>query len=364
MFDLSLSKEQKMVKDSFAKVVKDLIAENAHDMDESGEIPAEAIQTAWELGGAISSVAEDLGGYGMEDSPTLSSIILEELAYGEMAYAAAVMAPGLFISPLNALGTEDQKKKYLPQYCTDDYKAATMALCEPHFGFDPVNLKTTAEKKNGSYVLNGAKCYVPCASGSDHMLVAADLDGAGNLFIVSADNPGLSIGEKEKNLGLYSLETNSVTLENCEIPAEDRLGGEEGCDYDQVLARARTASASLAAGMCKCSLDIAKGYAVERQQFGEPIAHRQSVAFMIAEMAYETDAVRLLAWQAASKLEAGKSAKREAYLAKLYAGEMAMKICDYGVQILGGHGYIREMNAERLYRNSRSISCLEAVATV
>ncbi len=364
MFDLSLSKEQKMVKDSFAKVVKDLVAENAHDMDESGDIPAEAIQTAWELGGAISSVAEDLGGYGMEDSPTLSSIILEELAYGEMAYAAAVMAPALFISPINDMGTDEQKKKYLPQYCTDNYKAATMALCEPHFGFDAVNLKTTAEKKNGAYVLNGVKCYAPCASKSDHILVAANVDGANNLFVVSSDNPGMTVGEKEKNLGLYSLETNSVTLENCEVPAEDMVGGENGCDYDRMLSRTRTATAALAAGICRCSLDIAKGYAVEREQFGEPIAHRQSIAFMIAEMAYETDAVRLLAWQAASKLEAGKDAKREAFLAKLYAGDMSMKICDYGVQILGGHGYIREMNVERLYRNSRSISCLEAITTL
>ncbi len=364
MFDLSLSKEQKMVKDSFAKVVKDLIAENAHDIDESGEIPAEAVQTAWELGGAISNVAEDLGGYGMEDSPTLSAIILEELAYGEMAFAAAVMAPALFISPINDMGTDAQKKKYLPQYCTDNYKAATMALCEPQFGFDAVSLKTTAEKKNGAYVLNGVKCYVPCASQSDHMLVAANLDGANNLFIVSSDNPGLKVSEKEKNLGLYALETNTVTLENCEVPAEDMVGGENGCDYDRVLARSRTATAAVAAGMCRCSLDIAKGYAVERQQFGEPIAYRQSVAFMIAEMAYETDAVRLLAWQAASKLEAGKDAKREAFLAKLYAGDMSMKICDYGVQVLGGHGYIREMNVERLYRNSRSISCLEAITTL
>lgn len=364
MFDLSLSKEQKMVKDSFAKIVKDLVADNAHDMDENGEIPADSIQKAWELGGSISGVPEELGGYGMEDSPILSSIILEELAYGDMAYAVAVTAPSLFISPLNDMGTEEQKKKYLPPYCTDDYKAATMALNEPHFGFDPVNLKTTAEKKNGSYVLNGVKCYVPRASNSDHILVAANADNASNLFIVSADNPGLTIGEKEKNLGMYALETNTVTLANCEVPAQDMLGGENGCDFDRVLARSRIAMTSMAAGVCRCSFDIARNYAVEREQFGEPIAHRQSIAFMIAEMAYETDAIRLLGWQAASRLEAGKSAKREAYLAKLYAGELSMKICDYGVQVLGGHGYIREMNVERLCRNSRGISCLEAVATV
>ena len=364
MFDLSLSKEQKMVKDSFSKLVKDLIADNAHEMDEAGEIPISSIQKAWELGCSVSGVPEEYGGYGMEDSPILSTLVLEELAYGDMAYAVAVTAPSLFITPINDMGTEDQKKALLPNACTDDYSVFTMAMCEPHFGFDAVSLKTTAEKKNGSYVLNGTKCFAPCASQAEKMLVSASLDGANNLFVVDKGTTGLSIGEKEKNLGLYSLETNTVTLENCEVPSEARIGGDKGVDYDRVMARSRVAMAAMAAGMCRCSLDIVKQYALEREQFGEPIAYRQSIAFMIAEMAYETDAIRLLAWQAASRLEAGKSAKREAYLAKLYAGEMAMKICDYGVQILGGHGYIREMNVERLYRNARCISCLESLSMV
>lgn len=364
MINFSMSKQQQMVKKEVAKLVKDIVTDNAHDMDESGEIPADAIQKAWGLGASISSVPEECGGYGMDDSPIESAIVMEALAYGDMAFAIAATTPSLFISPIAKMGTEDQKKKYLPNYCGDNFSACTMAINEPRFGFDAVSLATTAEKKNGSYVINGEKCFVPMAASAKHMLVAAACDGQNELFVVSADNPGLKVGDREKTLGLYALEMSRVALENCEVPAEDRLGGDQGCDYDLMLQRSRIAMAALAAGMTNASYDTAREYAKTREQFGEPIAYRQSVAFMLAEMAYEVDAIRLMAWKAASKLEAGKDAAREAYLAKMYAGEMTMKLCDYGVQIMGGHGYIREYPVERYYRNARAISNLEALAIV
>ncbi len=364
MFGFSMSKQQKMVKDEVAKLVKDIVIDQAGEMDEECAIPEDSIQKAWELGASISSVPEEFGGFGMEDSPIETTIILEELAYGDMAFALAVTAPSLFISPLLQMGTDAQKKKYLPLCCKEAYSPCTLALNEPRFGFDPVDLKTTAQKKNGSYILNGTKCNVVYAEKSSHIMVAANLDGKNDIFIVDKENSGLSVSEKEKSLGLYSLDTNEITLENCEIPAEDRLGGDEGCNYDMLLQKTRIGLSAVGTGVARASYEFARDYAKDRVQFGEPIAHRQSIAFMIAEMAYEVDAMRLMTWKAASKLEAGKDAKREAYLAKLYAGEMAMKVTDHGVQILGGHGYIREYPVERYYRNGRGIAILEAMATV
>jgi alkylation response protein AidB-like acyl-CoA dehydrogenase len=353
-----------MVSREVSKLVKGLVADSAHEMDENREIPADVIQKAWELGASVSSVPEEFGGHGMEDSPVESTIVLEELAFGDMAFAVAATTPSLFINPLVSMGTEEQKKAYLPLYCREDYTPATLALNEPHFGADVMNLKTTAVKKDGSYVINGSKCFVPMADKAGHMMVAASVDGVGNLFIVSMDNPGVTVDEREKNLGCYALPTFEVILTECVVPEKDRLGGENGCDYFKFIQKTRVGMAAMAAGIARASYEFAKDYARGRVQFGEPIVNRQSIAFMLAEMAYEVDSIRLLAQKAASELAAGKDVSRSSYLAKMYAGEMAMKVTDYGVQILGGHGYIREYPVERYYRNARGISILEGMAIV
>ena len=262
------------------------------------------------------------------------------------------------------MGTEDQKQKFLPQYCGDAYEPCSFAINEPHFGFDVMDLKTTATKKNASYILDGVKCFVPEAEASDHLLVAASLEGKNQLFIVDRQNPGLTIGGREKNIGLYALKTYEITLNQCEVPAQYRLGGEQGCDYDKLIQKTRTAMAAIGTGVSRAAYEFARDYAKDRVQFGEPITHRQTIAFMIAEMAYEVEAMRLMTWKAADRLESGKDAKREAYLAKIFAGDMTMKITDYAVQILGGHGYVREYPVERYYRNGRCIANMEGMAVV
>jgi alkylation response protein AidB-like acyl-CoA dehydrogenase len=364
MLDFSYSKEQKMIKTEFARLVKNLVVDSAHDMDESGTMDREIIQTTWAMGASISGVPEKYGGYGAKSSPIENCIILEELAYGDMAYAIQASLPSLFIQPLLLFGTRVQQEKYLPIYCSENYTACSLAFNEPWFGFDASDLKTTAVKKSGDYILNGEKCFVPLAEEASHFLVAANLDGINQLFIIEKGSGGVEIGGREKNLGLCGLATHEMELVNCRIPATDRVGEDNGCDFARFLQGTRIGLCAMAVGTCRATLDFAKRYAKKRIQFGEPIAHRQAVAFMIAEMSYEVDAMRLLNWKAASRLEAGKDAARESYLSKLFAGEKAMKICDFGVQILGGHGYIREYPVERYYRNSRGISILEGMATV
>jgi alkylation response protein AidB-like acyl-CoA dehydrogenase len=364
MFSFELDKEQKMIRNSYAELVKKLVADTIHDQDEAGALDPKTIQKAWELGVSVSAVPEACGGMGMPDSPMQSAICLEELAYGDASFAIAVTTPSLFISPLLRYGTEAQKNACLPPVCGETYVPATLAMCEPDLAFDAASPKCRAEKKNGAYILSGVKCFVPKAKDAKYILVAASTDQGPQLFIVSADNPGLKVGDREKTLGLYALDMYRVTLENCKVSAADKLGGDNGCDYADVLARSRVGLAAVAAGISRASFEFARDYAKKREQFGAPIGTKQSVAFMVAEMAYEADAIRLMCWKAASMLEAGKPAVREAYLARMYAGEMAMKIGDYGVQVLGGHGYIRDYPQERYYRNARGIAILEGVATV
>jgi alkylation response protein AidB-like acyl-CoA dehydrogenase len=364
-FGFGMSEEQSSMKDTVAKLVKSMVSGNpAHDMDEARKLPREIIDKVWELGATVSTVPEEYGGYGMEYSPIMNAIFVEELAAGDMALAIASTLPATFIYTILQMGTDEQKKKYLPLYCTPTYQACTVAINEPLFRFDAVSLETKAVKNGSKYIINGKKCFVPMAKDSGHMLVAADIDGKMDLFIVEGNNPGLKIGEREKNLGMYALESFPVVLENCEVPADDRVGGDNGCDYSRFLQKTRIAMSAIGTGVSRASYEYAREYAKERIQFGEPIASRQAIAFMIAEMAYEVDAMRLMTWKAASALEAGRDAKKEAYLAKLYAGEMTMKLTDFGVQILGGHGYIRENPVERYYRNGRGIAILEGMATV
>ncbi len=361
MISFTPSEEQIVMKETLEKLVQSLIKDNAHDMDEKREIPGEFIEKFRELGTAQSPIPEEHGGYGLPSSPLMNAIILEELAAGDMGYAIASTLPSLFITALLDLGSDAQKAKYLPAFAAGECEG-TLAINEPRFRFDAMMPATTAEAKGGSFVINGTKCYVPLAGKAKHILVAARSGNENGLFIVDAGTAGMAVGEKEKNLGLNTLETNTVHFTECKIPEENKLTGADG--YDRLLQKTRVAMAALGTGVSRASYEYARNYAKERVQFGEPIASRQAVAFMIAEMAYEVDAMRLMTWKAASSLEAGRDAKREAYLAKLYTGEMAMKITDYGVQVLGGHGYIREHPVERYYRNGRGISCLEGLAAV
>ncbi|MCX7678927.1 MAG: acyl-CoA dehydrogenase family protein [Spirochaetes bacterium] len=361
MISFMPSEEQSVMKETLAKLVQNTIKDNAHDMDEKRIIPQEFIAKFRELGTVQSPIPEEYGGFGLAASPIMNTIILEELAAGDMGYAIACTLPSIFINPILECGTDKQKEKYLPALASGECEA-TLAINEMHFKFDAASPKTTAEKKGGKYILNGEKCYVPLADVAKYFLVAARCENENCLFIVEGGTPGLVIGEREKNLGLNTLSTYKVTFSSCEIPEENKLCGAEG--YDRLLQKTRIAMSALGTGVSRASFEYARNYAKERVQFGEPIAHRQAIAFMIAEMAYEVDAMRLMTWKAASALEAGRDAKRESYLAKLYAGEMTMKITDYGVQILGGHGYIREHPVERYYRNGRCIACLEGLAIV
>jgi alkylation response protein AidB-like acyl-CoA dehydrogenase len=227
---------------------------------------------------------------------------------------------------------------------------------------------TTARREGGQYVLNGAKCYVPLAQAAEEILVYARLGDGGceNVggFLIPRGTPGLHIGEREKNMGLKGIETHELVLEECRVPASNRLGGERGCDFSRILNQCRVALAALAVGVARAAFEYARDYAKQRRAFGVPIAQKQSIAFMLAEMAIEIDATRLLTWEAAWKLDRGEEATREAVLAKQYAANMALRVTDNAVQILGGHGYIRDHPVEMWLRNARGFAVFEGLAIV
>ncbi len=364
------SEDQKMIQDMARDFAVNELRPKAHDCDEKDTVPEATLQAGWELGMVNAVIPEKYGGAGMERSAVTGALMAEELAWGDLSMAMALLAPALFAYPVMEFGTDPQKDKYLPKFCGGKYLKATSALVEPYFNFDLSSLKTKAEKKGNGYLINGDKCLVPIGLNAELYLVWASLEGKPGYenvagFIVEKGAAGLKLGEREKNMGIKALETAELKLENLQVPVENRLGGEAGCDFKRVAALSWVAQTALAAGVARSSFEYGRDYAKERVAFGEPIAHRQAIAFMLAEMGWEVDAARLLGWEAAWKLDVKKpDAFKDAYLAKLYADQMAVWVTDCGLQILGGHGYIREHPVELWLRNARGFAIFEGLVTV
>jgi acyl-CoA dehydrogenase len=364
MISFNPTEEQQMIISMAKQFANDEMRKIYRECDESGEIPASVIDTAWKMGLISSSIPEDYGGSGGEHSAITGSLISEELAWGDLSMTMHILCPALFAYPVLEMGTETQKKKYLPLVCDEKYKAATAALIEPHFGFDPYSLSTTARPESNGYVLNGEKCYVPLAAEADLFIIYATENGSSQAFIVEKGTKGLEVGEREKNMGIKALATYELSLQNCRVPKENQLGGQNGYDFDRIMNCSRVALSSMATGVAKAAFEYSRDYAKERVAFGEPIASRQAIAFMLAEMAIEIDATRLMNWEAAWRLDRREDATKEASLGKAYADDMVIMITDRAVQIMGGHGYVREHPVELWLRNGRGFVTFDGMAIV
>ena len=242
----------------------------------------------------------------------------------------------------------------------------TAALIEYTYDFDPNDLRATARKEGEGYILNGEKAYVPFARDAKSILVYANLDGKTQGFIVPQGTAGMVVSEdREKLMGLNALPLYRVKLDGVKVAANGRLGGEGGHDFERILASMRVASAAAAVGVANAAFEYSRDYAKEREAFGVKIAQKQAIAFMLAEMGTEIEAMRLLTWEAAWKLDVGKEdAFTEAYLAATGAADMVLMVTDRAVQILGGHGYIREHPVEMWLRNGRGFAMLTGLAIV
>jgi alkylation response protein AidB-like acyl-CoA dehydrogenase len=365
MYSFEPNEEQQMLVDAVGKYAINDLRPAAHDAEEARELPRKLVSKGWELGLLQASIPEAYGGFG-ERSAVTGALAVEEMAFGDLAGTLAVMAPSLFATPILLAGSEEQKKEYLPKVIEGEWAPYTAALIEYAFDFDPLALKTTAALKGEEYVLNGEKAFVPFAKDAEAMIVYASLDGGTQGFIVSKAAAGLSVGEeREKLMSLNALPLYRVKLDSVKVPASNRLGGASGHDFEPVLAAMRIASASAAVGVARASFEYAKNYAKEREAFGVKIAQKQAIAFMLAEMVTEIEAMRMLTWEAAWMLDNGKEdAFKQAYLACTGAADMAMMVTDRGVQVLGGHGYIREHPVEMWMRNGRGFAMLLGLAIV
>ena len=365
MYSFDPTEEQQMLIDAVNKYAVNDLLPAAHEAEESRKLPKKLIKKGWELGLLQASVPEAYGGFG-ERSAVTGVLALEEMAFGDLAGTLAVLTPSLFATPILMAGSQEQKQTYLPKIIEGEWRPYTAALIEYAFDFDPNTLKTTAISNGDAYLLNGEKAYVPFAREAEAILVYANLNGQTQGFIVPSDTEGLTISEeREKLMSLNALPMYRVNLEDVKVPATNRLGGASGHDFDLILAAMRVANAAAALGVANAAFEYSKNYAKEREAFGVKIAQKQAIAFMLAEMRTEIEAMRLLTWEAAWKLDNGREdAVNEAYLASTGAADMVMMVTDRAVQILGGHGYIREHPVEMWMRNGRGFAMFTGLAIV
>ena len=364
MISFALTDEQASARDAMQGFAGDVLRPMARDYDEAAAIPAEFFQQAWELGLTATQIPESYGGYGAERSPVTNAIVLEELAHGDATLAIAALAPSLFANAVADQGSDEQKREYLPAFCGEKFHTGSLALNEPTPGFDPAAPRATAEKKGSGYSLRGEKCFVPLGDTAAHFLVVARGEQGLDAFIVPRDASGLTITEVEKNLGLKALATNGLRLDGVEVAPEQRLGGPAGADVQRIVNQSRVAIAAILTGVSRAVLDYCVPYSKERVAFDEPIAKKQSIAFRLSDMQIECNAMRHLVWQGASQLEQGLDATRTARFVKTYVAEKALWIADNGIQVLGGHGFIREHPVEMWFRHVRTLGVLEGTVGV
>jgi alkylation response protein AidB-like acyl-CoA dehydrogenase len=364
VISFGLTEEQELVRDTLREFAAEVVRPLARECDEEASIPDDFLSTVWELGLTSTQIPAAYGGGDEPRSAVTNAIILEELGHGDAALTLAAVAPSQFANALIDHGTEDQKKKYLPQFCGAEYHAASIAMEEPGALSEPLQPRTIAEPKGDGFVLSGAKSFVVMGDRASHFLVTAQNGDRVDAFIVARDASGLSISDTELNMGLRGLCTVSLELERVEVSNDDRLGGDAGCDVRQIVNNGRTAVSAVLLGLSRAVLEYCVPYAKNRVAFDEEIAKKQSIAFRLAQMHIDIEAMRNLVWQAASFLEHGLDATREARQAHDYAKEKGMWIADNGVQVLGGHGFIREHPVELWFRSARTLGVIEGACGV
>ena len=364
-FDLTPDDDQKMILETVEEFADEILRPAARDADAAASYPPDLIAKAAELGITAINIPEDFDGIAAHRSTVTNALVAEALAYGDMGLALPILAPGGVASALTHWGSADQQATYLQEFAGANVPQACVAIAEPHALFDPTALKTTAARTPSGYRLNGVKSLVPAAADAELFIVGAQLSGKPALFIVESSTQGVSV-TADPSMGIRAAALGRVELDNVSVPLSARLGGEDATDsdYSEAIALARLGWAALAVGTSHAVLDHVVPYVKERQAFGEPIAHRQAVAFMTANIAIELDGLRLITWRGASRAEQGLPFAREAALAKRLGTDKGMQIGLDGVQLLGGHGFTKEHPVERWYRDLRAIGVAEGVVVI
>jgi alkylation response protein AidB-like acyl-CoA dehydrogenase len=336
----------------------------AQAADAACAAPVELLAQSNELGLTMVGVPEELGGAVQERSAVTSVLMSEALAHGDMGFAVAALAPAGVSTALSLWGDADQQATYLPEFVGENVPAAALALLEHRALFDPFKLQTTARSQNGGYVLEGAKSLVPRAADSELFIVAADLEGRGPaLFVVESSTSSVLVAP-EPAMGIRAAGTGTLSFENVTLPAGALLGDGDPDVYRECVQLGRLAWCALAVGTGQAVLDYVIPYVNQRTAFGEPVSNRQAVAFLVANIAIELEGMRLATYRAASRVDQGLTFDREVAIARRLCAERGMAIGSDGVQLLGGHGYVKEHPVERWYRDLRAAGLMEGALVV
>jgi alkylation response protein AidB-like acyl-CoA dehydrogenase len=364
LFDLTPGEEQQMLREAVQGFALEQLRRHAAEADRSCSAPQELLKQSADLGIAVMGVPEELGGVGSERSAVTNTLVAEALAQGDMGLAVACLAPAAVSNALVLWGNAEQQSKYLPAFVGEHVPAAALAILEPRPLFDPYVLQTRAYAAGGGYVLEGVKTLVPRAAEAELFIVAARLENKGPaLFIVESSTQGVVI-ESEPAMGLRAASTARLLLQNVRLPASALIGEARPEVYGDYVQLARLGWCALATGTAQAVLDYVIPYVNERVAFGEPISHRQAVAFDVANIGIELEGMRLLTWRAAGRAERGQSFVQETALARRLCADKGMAIGNAGVQLLGGHGYVKEHPVERWYRDLRGAGMMEGVLLV
>jgi alkylation response protein AidB-like acyl-CoA dehydrogenase len=341
---------------------RDRVRPAAPAADASRAAPAEVLATSVELGFTMLGVPEEHGGAVSERSAVTSVLMSEALAHGDMGIAVACLAPAAVATALGLWGDADQQATYLPAFVGEDVPAAALAVLEPRPLFDPFRLETRAREAGGGYVLSGVKALVPRAAEAELFVVAAHLENRGPaLFLVESKTDGVLV-EDEPAMGLRAATTGRLVLEDVKLPAGALLAQDDA--YAECIHLGRLGWCALAVGTAQAVLDYVVPYVNQRVAFGEPVSHRQAVAFAVADIGVELEGMRLTTYRAAALADRGKSFAREAAVARQLCTSKGMQIGSEGVQLLGGHGFVKEHPVERWYRDLRAIGVMEGALLV
>ncbi|MCM3168682.1 acyl-CoA dehydrogenase family protein [Peribacillus frigoritolerans] len=356
---ITLTKEMQQMKEMIRNFVEREVEPFAIQIEEEDAIPGHLVEKAKDLGLFGISIPEQYGGIGL--NAVGKATVLEQLGRTHNGFVSLISAhTGIGSTGLVKLASEHLKNKYLPEMAAGT-KIGAFALSEPGAGSDATNLATSAEKKGDYWVMNGTKHFITNGPIADVYTVFALTDkekgakGGITAFLVERDFPGLTVGKKDKKMGLRGSYTSQVIFEDCIIPEENVIG-EVGMGYIsalKILAEGRVGLAARAVGSSGKLIELSAKYAKERIQFGKPIADNQAIQWMLADMATETEAARALTMMAAQKIDEGKKVIKEASMAKLFASDVFNRVADKAVQIHGGMGYMAEYPVERFYRDAR-----------
>jgi butyryl-CoA dehydrogenase len=353
-----LTQEQEMVRDAMRSFARERLAPFAAEWDRDHTFPADALKALGALGAMGMVVPEEWGGAGMDYMSLVLAI--EEIAAGDGATSTIVSVQNSLACGITLkYGSEAQKERWLKPLARGEMLGC-FCLTEPHVGSDASALRTTALRDGEHWVLNGTKQFITSGKYAQVAIVFAVTDKAAgkkgiSCFLVPTATPGYVVARIEEKMGQNASDTAQIVFDNCRVPA-DAILGTEGEGYRIALSNleaGRIGIAAQAVGMARAAFEAALAYAQTRETFGKPIIEHQAIGFRLADMATQVDAARLMVWRAARLKDAGKPCLKEASMAKLFASEMAEKVCSDAIQIHGGYGYVRDFPVERIYRDVR-----------